>query len=79
MSRRVCLRHLTLTSLRTPMDKRLLSYAVIAAAVAVIAVPLEYIAYEAGLISGSQAAAAWGIGIGVALAFGAVYAWRGRG
>lgn len=60
------------------MDKGLLFYAVIAAVILVIAVPLEYVVYEAGLISGAQAAAAWGVGIGVALAFGAVYLWRGR-
>ncbi len=62
-----------------PVNKRLLIYAVLAALVLVIAVPLEYVVYDAGLISGGQAAAAWGIGIGVALAFGIVYLWRGRG
>jgi hypothetical protein len=58
------------------MDNGLLLYAVIVAAIAVIAVPLEYVFYNAGLISGGAAAAAWGIGIGVALAFVAVYGWR---
>lgn len=60
------------------MDRRLLFSAVVVAGVAVLAVPIEYVAYEMGFLSGSQAAAGWGIGIGVALAFGIVYLWRTR-
>ena len=60
------------------MNQRLLTAAIVAVAIAVIAVPVEYIAHEYGLISGSQAAAGWGIGLGIAVAFGLVYLWQGR-
>ena len=58
------------------VDKRLLTYAVLAALLLVLVVPLEYVAYSAGLMRGGQAAAAWGMGIGVALAFAVVYLRR---
>lgn len=60
------------------MNQRLLFAAIIAVAVAVIVVPIEYVAHEYGILSGAQAAAGWGIGLGIAAAFGLVYWWQTR-
>lgn len=60
------------------MNQRILIAAIIALAVAVVVIPLEYVAQEYGLISGAQSAAGWGIGLGIALGFGIAWWWKVR-